>query len=277
MFTLTPCAVQRAHRRDPFGRRRDLDHDVGPPDQVRQAQPLGDGLLGVGGKLGQHLQRDAPVDAARRLEDRQHHVAAAADVVEHELLVDRLRGLPIGDQALQLVLVVGGAGDRLLEDRRVRRHAAHALVAERAQPAGADQAAADVVVPDALAELVGRGEDRVRRPDAVALFPCPRPRPSHPSTSSPSELLLSSWESSSLAVCLPGCPWGRHITAAGSSVCRRGKRQSGLPGAPPTGRGAYDPGSLAAMADSGAPAGAATGPLPAPAPCSSGISGSGRS
>ena len=126
---------QRAHRGDPLGRGRDLDHDVGPPDQVRQAQTLGDGLLGVGGKLGQHLQRDAPVDAARRLEDRQHHVAAAADVVEHELLVDRLRGLPIGDQALQLVLVVGGAGDRLLEDRRVRRHPAHALVAERAQPA----------------------------------------------------------------------------------------------------------------------------------------------
>src|SRR5262249_58872772 len=44
--------------------------------------------------------------------------------------------------------------DRLLEDRRVRRHPGQAVLAnERLEAAARDQVTPDVVVPDALAEL----------------------------------------------------------------------------------------------------------------------------
>ena len=65
-----PLGGQRADRRDPLGRRRHLDHDVGAPDRgAPAAAPPRRSCSVVGRQLGQHLQRDAPVDAAALLED----------------------------------------------------------------------------------------------------------------------------------------------------------------------------------------------------------------
>jgi hypothetical protein len=55
-------------------------------------------------------------------------------------------------QLFELVLVVGGAGDGLLEDRRIGRHAAQSvLVEEPSQLATGDEASPDVVEPHRLA------------------------------------------------------------------------------------------------------------------------------
>ena len=72
-----------------------------------------------------------------------------------------------------LLLVVGGAEDRLLEDRRVGGHAAQrVLLDEPLELAAGDQAAADLVEPDARAGRRQRRKPLVRlRADAHARAP----------------------------------------------------------------------------------------------------------
>ena len=76
-------------------------------------------------------------------------------------------------QLADLLVVVLRAEDRLLEDRRVRGHAAQRVLAhEPLQLTARDQAALDLVEPDARAGRGQRGEPLVRlRPDAHAVAP----------------------------------------------------------------------------------------------------------
>ena len=113
-----------------------------------------DGALRVVGELRPHLDRDEAVAAAGRVEDGPENVRGAADVVDRELLEDREGLLPLGRRAAHVLVVEIRVRDGLLEDRRVRRHPREAVLADQArQLSRGHQVAADVVVPDALAEL----------------------------------------------------------------------------------------------------------------------------
>ena len=155
-LTLTPLRGEGADRRDALGRRRHLDHDVGTPDLGRQPQPLRHRLVGRGRQLRQHLQRDR----ARRRRCSPG-TAAASD--------RRRRGCPRSPAARRSPSSSGprrpacAAPPRSHPTRRSPSRRWSGSTSCRARPARSasasppdvQQAAAHVVVPDALAEGVG--------------------------------------------------------------------------------------------------------------------------
>ena len=99
-----------------FGRRH-LDHDIVAADQLGQAPHLGDGRLGVHGKIGRDFQADIAVGSMRCLVHRTQHVGGLLDILDRQELIERhdveiVRrfGLP------QRGIVIGTFGDRLFED-----------------------------------------------------------------------------------------------------------------------------------------------------------------
>src|SRR5262249_20945860 len=98
------------------------------------------------------------------------------DVADGDLLEEILRvASPRRSELRQLLGVVGRAGDRLLEDRRVRGHPPKPVLGDQpVELARPDQAAPQVVVPDALPQL-DEAEERVLLRDGDhqrATFPC---------------------------------------------------------------------------------------------------------
>ena len=144
-----PLGQRRGDRRDALGRGRDLDVHVRPVDQPPQLLGLGDRRLGVAREPRVDLERDPPVDAVGGVVDRPEHVGRPADVVGG----DHPRRLFDRDLAHREVLdlrFVGVAlGQRVGEDRRVRRHPADLEVLDQlGQVAGLEPVPADVVEPD---------------------------------------------------------------------------------------------------------------------------------
>jgi hypothetical protein len=138
---------------NPLRRRRNLDHQVVAPDRAPQPSRLVERGGCVEREQRRHLQADEPVAPRAPLVHAAQGVGSVLDVADREALVEALRVQPARARRLQHVPVVGAAGDRLLEDRRIRGHAAQAvLVDQAAQLAASDQAAAQIVEPDRLAE-----------------------------------------------------------------------------------------------------------------------------
>src|SRR5262249_35515994 len=80
-------------------------------------------------------------------------------VADRNLLVHTLGIVVSAAQPLKHVRVIGAAGDRLLEDRRIRRHAPQPILIDQpTEVAARDQAASDVVEPDRLAVLLKADE-----------------------------------------------------------------------------------------------------------------------
>jgi hypothetical protein len=103
-------------------------------------------------QVRRHLQADAAVVALGRIVDRAQDGSRSLDVGDGQRLEERL-GVQRRTGQLRQVGGVGVAlGDRLLEDRGVRRDAGDALGDEPGQLAGLDHAALDEVVPDTLAQ-----------------------------------------------------------------------------------------------------------------------------
>ena len=117
----------RADRVDALRRRRDLDHHVAPGDALVQGAGGGLGAGAVVGEAWVDLDADEAVGSAGLVVHRLEHLGGAGDVLEHHrpVVVDD-RVLVEGEHT-ELLVVVGGSLDRLLEDRRVRREAADAL------------------------------------------------------------------------------------------------------------------------------------------------------
>jgi hypothetical protein len=138
-----------------LGRAGNLDHHVGAVDRLPQPRRGIDRARGVVGERRRNLQRDVAVEAAGRCEDRFEGVARAADVLDREGFEELYRIALLAGEVFELSVVVGAAVDRLLEDRRVRRHAAQADVEQLLQFARGEHRAPDIVEPDALA---GSGE-----------------------------------------------------------------------------------------------------------------------
>ena len=114
--------------------------------------------VGVVREVGRHLDRDEAVGAVPLVVVRPQDVGGVGDVGGDEVPVRVGGRRAAGRDLAQLRVVVGARRHRLLEDRRVRRDAADAVLAhEIAQPAGRERAG-EVVVPGALAELDQTGD-----------------------------------------------------------------------------------------------------------------------
>ena len=136
----------------------DLDQEVRPVDPLPVLARLLDGRLGVVREVRLHLQRDEPVGVVRLLPERAQHVAGELHVEDRDLVVDVARRHALLGELRDLLVVVGRAEDRLLEDRGVGGDPAQRqLVHEALKLPGRDEAAADLVQPRARTR---RGQSR---------------------------------------------------------------------------------------------------------------------
>ena len=146
---------QIVDRRHAFGRAGHLDHQVLAADLA--PQPLGfvDGALGILGEIGRDFDADIAVGAMGGFVCRAQHVGGLLDVLDRQMLenlADRsvLHLQHAGDGRVVFV----GMADGLLEDRRVRRHPAQAVViGELFQAAVGDKTAGQEIEPDGLAVI----------------------------------------------------------------------------------------------------------------------------
>ena len=151
----------------------DLDHQVGPVDAPPEVARLGERGVGVVREAGLDLERHEAVRPAGLVPDAAQDVAGQLDVGDRDLLVDLPGVEPLARKLLDLLVVVARAENRLLEDRRVGGDAAQGVLAHQPlQLAALDQAAPDLVEPDARAGRGERGQPLVHsRPDAHARAP----------------------------------------------------------------------------------------------------------
>ena len=131
--------------------RGDLDHQVRALDPAPELLGLRDRGVRVTGEVGRHLHRHEAVGAIGVAVHAGEQLARVAYVVDHERPVGVLGG-DVAELA-KLLVVIGARAHCLLEDRRVRRDAADAVVLEQLAQAAARKRAREVVVPGALAEL----------------------------------------------------------------------------------------------------------------------------
>ena len=133
----------------------DLDEHVGSVGLGVQRGGLGDGGLRVVGQQRGDLEGNPPVHAVAALVGRREQVSGPPQVAQGEfeehLLVGRAGRFPGRDVAV----VVGAGLDGLVEDRRVGGEPGDRVLADVVRErAGVEQAAGDVVQPQALARLV---------------------------------------------------------------------------------------------------------------------------
>jgi hypothetical protein len=113
-----------------------------------------DGGGSVIGQRGRHLERDQAVGPAAGLVDSDKGIARGPDIGDRQVLEDLLRAPAGVGLRADVVVIQPTAGDRLLEDGRVRGHAPEAVLGdEPRQLAGGDEIPGDVVIPRALAQL----------------------------------------------------------------------------------------------------------------------------
>src|ERR671914_396459 len=138
---------------------RDLDHHVGPVDAGPEVARLRERGLRVVRVRRLHFDRHEAVVVLRPVPDGAEHVAGELHVRDGDLLGDRERVEALLGQLGDLLVVVGRAEDRLLEDGRVGGHAAQRALAHEARELAAHyEAAADLVEPNAGAGGGERGE-----------------------------------------------------------------------------------------------------------------------
>ena len=137
------------------GRRRNLDHGVGAFEHLEEAAGLLDRGFGVVRQVGADLEGGVAVGAAGAVVEGAQEIGDHANVVDGQRLVGLVDGCaPVGERA-ESVVVVGAAGDGLLENGGVRGEPGDAGVDETRQVAGDDEAAPHIVVPDGLAQASG--------------------------------------------------------------------------------------------------------------------------
>ena len=137
---------------------RDLDHQVRAVDQAPVLARLLERALGVVREAGRDLERDVAVLAAGLLVHARERVRGQLDVPDGEAAVDLAGAQALARGGGEVLVVVGGAEDRLLEDRGIRGHPAQRVLLDHAgQLAALDHAPAELVEPDARSR---RGQRR---------------------------------------------------------------------------------------------------------------------
>ena len=133
----------------------DLDEQIGPVRRLVQLGRSVNRLRGVVGDQGRDLQRDPAVDSVGGVVERAEQTRGGFQVVERECEKSRLGGLALAHQARDVVVVAAALAHRVLEDGRVRGQPGHGQIGNVArQRAHFQHVAADVVYPQALAQLV---------------------------------------------------------------------------------------------------------------------------
>src|SRR4030088_3540129 len=146
-------ANQMLDRWQTFSGRRHLDHQVLAADILPEPFGLDDGAFGIQRQIGRHLEADETIVTLQLIIDRAQHIRRMLDVLDGELLeqlghraIARLQRLADG------AVIFVRTADRLLEDRRVRRHALDAVAIDQLlQVAVGDEAAGEEIQPDRLA------------------------------------------------------------------------------------------------------------------------------
>ena len=158
-------------RRQAFIGARDLDHQVGAVDAAPVIARLGKRAVGVVRLRGLHLEGHEAVGTAGLVPHAAQHVGGQLHVLYGQPLEDLARAEVLGRQLAEVVVVVVGAQDRLLEDRRVGGDSAQRVFVDKPlQLALGDQRAPDLVEPDAHAGFGQRRQALVDLcPDAHAV------------------------------------------------------------------------------------------------------------
>ncbi len=152
-----------------FGRGGNLDHHVRAVERGPQALGFGDCGFSVARQQRRDFQADVTVEFFGARVDWFEEIGGALNVFDDQGFVNLVDALALGDQTAHRLVVIGAPRDGLLEDRRVRGHAAQIvaayLLAERRshtrrqradllrQIAGVDQRATDVVIPNTLSQF----------------------------------------------------------------------------------------------------------------------------
>jgi hypothetical protein len=161
-------------RGDPGVGGRDLDHHVGPVDQLPVLAGLLERALGVMGepRARPRATRSRPCRRSRRRPGAARR--SELDVLDRHPAVDLARAQAFAGERGELLVVVGRAEDRLLEDRRIRGHAAERVLLHHAlELAGLDRASPDLIEPDAGPGRGQRGKALVDLLDAHGLRSLP--------------------------------------------------------------------------------------------------------
>jgi hypothetical protein len=168
-----PARDHLLDRRQPFLRRRNLDVAVRPVDELVQPLRLDDRPVGVECEVRIDLDRDPAVLALAGVPHLPQQVAGVLHVLHGEPEEDLLRVVLLGEHLAQLLVVGIPLRDRLLEDRRVRRHADHRVLLQHPRELPALQhLPREEVDPDALAELAELVKFRLSH--RWSPFPSPR-------------------------------------------------------------------------------------------------------
>ena len=159
-------------RPDALVRPGDLDHHIRPIDALPERADLLECALGIVRQLRRHFQRHKPVPPVRAAVHLGQDVGRELNVADRDPLVDRHRVEVLVRERAQILVVVGRAEDRLLEDRRVRRHPAQRLHRDHTgQLTALDHRPSDLIEPDADAGLGQRQQPRVQLGDRAHLYP----------------------------------------------------------------------------------------------------------
>jgi hypothetical protein len=156
-----PSAIICSIGAEPLLGAGDLDHEVATVDPLVEAPCGRFGARTVVSEARSDLDADVPVDAVGVVVDLREHVAGAVDVSDHDRPVRIIDRAACGAEVGELLVVVARVLDRLLEDRRIRREAAHTTVSDLDEPARGDVAALEIVEPGALALFVVECDDPV--------------------------------------------------------------------------------------------------------------------
>ena len=155
-----PGADELADRRDPGGRRRDLDHHVLARHRAPEPARFRHRSRRVVGEVGRDLEAHVAIPPPRGGVHDLELVGGFLDVADGQALVQCLGvEVPAVGQLGELGLVVGRAGDGLLEDGGVRRDALEPVLLDQAlELSTREEVPPDVVEPDRLAVVLKRGE-----------------------------------------------------------------------------------------------------------------------
>jgi len=142
---------------DALRRGRYFDEDVRARDGRMQTTRLGHRVFGGSGEVRRHFEADVPVAAVCAGMHRLQQIRGRTNVINGQMFVHRLRiRRRLREERLDRRVVRRAAGDRLLEDRRVRGHADNAVALNQAgEFARLEHGAMNVVEPEALAQLPG--------------------------------------------------------------------------------------------------------------------------
>src|SRR5438046_2482029 len=140
-------------RRPSLPRPGHLDHHVRTVDRGPQSPGLSDRARGVPREGRRHFERDESIGPLGRVIDRAKGIRGGAHVFHGQEFEDLSIGSGRRGDPRERSVVIGAAADRVLEDRRVGRHATQPVVDHPLELAGLQHAASEVVEPDALPEV----------------------------------------------------------------------------------------------------------------------------